>query len=63
MNEECEELVIAKIRQRRDAGRLKYGKTMERTDLSLKDWLNHAMEESLDHAIYLQRIIKELEEK
>ncbi len=64
MNElECEEAVIAKIRQRRDAGRKKYGKTMERDDLSLKDWCIHAMEESLDHAIYLQRIIKEMEKR
>jgi len=55
----CEELVIAKIRTRRDAGRAKYNATMERTDLSRADWLRHAQEEAMDLAIYLERLIRE----
>jgi hypothetical protein len=31
---------------------------MDRTDLSEKDWLQHAYEEALDLAIYLKKIIK-----
>ena len=54
---ETEEKVIEKIRHRRDAGRKKYHKTMERDDLSLLDWARHAQEEALDFAIYLQKII------
>lgn len=60
-NQECEESVIAKIRKRREAGRAKYGTTMERTDLSRLDWLRHAQEEAMDLAIYLERLIREEE--
>jgi hypothetical protein len=56
---EIEEAVIEKIRLRRDAGRQKYGATMERTDLARADWLLHAQEEAMDLAIYLERLIRE----
>lgn len=55
---ECEESVILKIRQRRDAGRRKYGTSMERTDLTKLDWLRHAQEEAMDLAIYLEKLIQ-----
>lgn len=58
---EIEELVIQQIRDRRDAGRAKYGTTMERTDLTIMDWLQHAQEEALDHAIYLERIKQDVQ--
>ena len=57
MTMETEEKVIAKICHRRQVGRKKYQKTMERDDLSLLDWARHAQEEALDFAIYLQKII------
>ena len=42
---------------------LKYdNKTMERTDLSLLEWLIHAQQGAMDLAVYLQKII-EMEEK
>lgn len=47
--------------RRSQLGILKYGTTLERTDLSLKDWLQHAYEETLDQANYLKRAILELE--
>lgn len=56
---ECEEAVIQKIRARRDAGRRKYGTSMERTDLTKLDWMRHAQEEAMDFAIYLERLIRE----
>lgn len=55
---EVEESVILKIRQRRDAGRRKYGVSMERTDLTKLDWLRHAQEEAMDLAIYLEKLIQ-----
>lgn len=55
---EVEEAVIQKIMQRRDIGRSKYGTTMERTDLSRKQWLQHAQEEAMDFAIYLEKLIR-----
>lgn len=59
---ETEESVIEKIYSRREAGRNKYGTTMERTDLTRKQWLVHAQEEAMDFVIYLEKLIK-LEEK
>ena len=55
----CEDGVIEKIRLRREAGRKKYGVTMERTDLTRLDWLKHAQEEAMDLAIYLERLIRD----
>lgn len=55
---ECEEAVIDKIRSRRNVGRAKYGQTMERQDLSEDQWLQHAQEEALDLAIYLERLMR-----
>lgn len=41
----------------------KYGVTLDREDLDLKDWLQHAYEETLDKALYLKRAIKALDTK
>ena len=56
-----EEKVIAEIRQRAEKGEVKYGTTMDRDDLSLKEWLQHLKEELMDGVIYTQKIISELE--
>lgn len=44
------------LKVRSENGIRKYGVTMDRTDLTVKEWIDHAIEESLDHALYLQRI-------
>jgi len=51
-----EDKVCSKIQERAEMGLNKYGTTMERTDLSIEDWLTHAQEESLDLSIYLEKI-------
>lgn len=56
-----EESVILEIKERAKKGYAKYGTTMTRNDLSLRDWAQHALEEALDLAIYLKRIIKDLD--
>lgn len=56
-----EEKVIAEIRQRAKKGEAKYGTTMDRGDLSLKEWLQHLKEELMDGVIYTQKIIDVLE--
>ena len=60
---EVEEAVIDQIRKRRDAGRSKYGTTMERTDLSILQWVQHAQEEAMDFSIYLEKLKRVLKEK
>jgi len=36
---------------------------MERDDLSRLEWLKHAQEEVMDLAVYLEKIIQEIESK
>lgn len=43
-------------------GRIKYGTTTYDNPLSLKQWLQHALEETLDKAVYLRRAIVEIEQ-
>ena len=52
----CEERVITAIRERREKGRKKYGMTMDRDDLTPGQWIQHAQEEAMDLAIYLERV-------
>lgn len=59
--QEVEESVIEDIRARRDLGRRKYNKSMDRNDLSKAQWARHLYEELLDSAIYTKRLIRELE--
>lgn len=58
-----EESVIEEIRKRSQVGFKKYGKTMTRTDLSVREWLQHALEEALDLSVYLKRVIMEMDGK
>lgn len=55
-----EDDVINLIKMRAIKGENKYKTTMERTDLSLLDWVIHAQEEAMDLAVYLERIKQEL---
>jgi hypothetical protein len=44
------------LKNRSETGIRKYGTTLDRTDLEVKQWIDHAIEECLDQALYLQRI-------
>lgn len=52
--------LIELFKAREAAGLVKYGTTVDRDDLSLADWLQHALEESMDKPIYLMRALKKL---
>ena len=53
--------VCEEIARRQQLGIAKYGKTVADNPLSLRQWLQHALEESLDQAIYLRRAIAEID--
>lgn len=53
--------VIAMIADRQAMGVKKYGCTVSDNKLSLREWLQHALEETLDKAIYLQRAIEQID--
>lgn len=55
--------VMTDLNRRSEIGIKKYNTTLERTDLELRDWLQHAYEECLDQANYLKRAIMELDGK
>lgn len=46
---------------RSTVGIAKYGVMLDRDDLSLRDWLQHALEEGLDRCNYLQAAIQKLD--
>ena len=53
--------VCADIAARQALGIKKYGVTVEQNPLTLRDWLQHAYEETLDQAIYLRRAIEQID--
>lgn len=55
------EAVREDLLQRSRFGIAKYGVTLDRTDLTLRDWLQHAYEECRDQANYLKRSIMEID--
>jgi len=54
--------LMNKFINRADVGKNKYGVTLDRTDLSLDDWIVHAQEEFMDALLYLEKI-KEITNK
>lgn len=55
------EAVRADLLKRSQLGIKKYGTTLDRTDLSIRDWFQHAYEETLDQANYLKRCIMDMD--
>jgi len=51
------------LQSRAQVGLKKYGVDTTREDLTHIQWLKHAQEEALDLAVYLQRIITDIEHK
>lgn len=59
-NDSIVSAVIRKHEKRAEVGKIKYGVTMDRDDLSMEEWLIHAQEEAMDLALYLEKIIQKL---
>jgi hypothetical protein len=53
--------VIALIAERQSLGISKYKTTVRENPLTLREWLNHALCECLDQAIYLKRAIEQID--
>jgi hypothetical protein len=49
--------VITDLISREKMGRAKYGTTVDKANLSEREWMQHAYEEALDFAIYLKRMM------
>lgn len=48
--------VLAKYYERSQLGINKYGRTLDRDDLSFLDWLNHLQEELMDATLYIEKL-------
>ena len=48
--------LISEFENREQRGLRKYGTSMDRTDLSFDEWLQHFKEELMDGLLYLQKI-------
>jgi hypothetical protein len=48
--------IVDKFIDRSRIGKKKYGTNLDRTDLSLEEWIEHALEEHMDAILYLQKI-------
>jgi hypothetical protein len=48
--------IVEKFLQRSAVGRAKYGTDLDRTDLGIIDWINHAQEEHMDAILYLEKL-------
>jgi hypothetical protein len=56
-----EAAVCTDIARRQAMGVQKYGVTVADNPLPARDWMQHAYEEALDFAIYLKRLMSELD--
>ena len=54
--------VLAKYSERSQLGIQKYGRTLDRDDLSITDWLNHLQEELMDATLYIEKLKADLKQ-
>ena len=57
------ESVIKQFKDRSNVGIAKYGKTMDRNDLSTLEWMIHFREELMDGLLYLERVIQDTQKE
>ena len=50
--------VVQKFESRARVGWKKYGHDLDRTDLTIDEWLQHAQEEAMDFILYITKIRK-----
>ena len=55
--------IINQFTVRAKMGQKKYGVNLDRTDLKLLDWIEHAKQEHMDAILYLEKIKQELSVK
>jgi hypothetical protein len=56
MKDSIVESVIKQFKDRSSVGIEKYGVTLDRTDLTRLDWINHAQQEAMDLVLYLEKL-------
>ena len=55
--------IVSQFVKRSEIGKSKYGTTLDRPDLSVLEWIQHAQEEHMDAILYLEKLKHELTNK
>ena len=55
--------IISQFKRRAEAGKQKYGVDLDREDLTLLEWIEHAKQEHMDAILYLEKIKQMLEKQ
>jgi len=55
--------IIKQFVSRAEQGKTKYGVDLDRTDLTLLEWIEHAKQEHMDAILYLEKIKQEISGK
>jgi len=63
MKDSIVEELLWKYKIRSRQGKKKYGTTLDRKDLSEREWLIHAQEEAMDLSLYLEKLIQEYDRR
>ena len=56
MKDKIVKSVIKQFKQRSEVGIKKYGTTLDRDDLNILEWLNHAQQELMDATLYIEKL-------
>tara|TARA_R100000781_G_scaffold89782_3_gene55330 strand:+ start:2789 stop:2977 length:189 start_codon:yes stop_codon:yes gene_type:complete len=62
MNDLNVEAVVRKVRSRSAQGQKEYGVTTDQAGLTPTEWLLHLQEELLDASVYIEQLVKSIEE-
>ena len=54
------EAIVDKFKERSEVGIKKYNTTLDREDLTTEQWISHAIEESMDLILYLERFKRDI---
>lgn len=57
------ERVVSLFRSRSERGIQKYGTTLDKNELSNREWLQHLQEELMDAALYVEKIKSIIDEQ
>ncbi len=63
MIDEIVERVVSLFRSRSQRGIEKYGITLDKNELSNREWLQHLQEELMDAALYVEKIKSIIDEQ
>ena len=56
MQDKIVKSVIKQFKERSEVGIKKYGTTLDRDDLNILEWLNHAQQELMDATLYIEKL-------